>query len=50
MKEMLVAVQLERRYTKAEIFTLYANQINSARRVRRRSGVAACTSASPRRT
>ncbi len=28
MKEMLVSVQLERRYTKAEILTLYANQIN----------------------
>jgi len=28
LKEMLVSVQLERRYTKAEIFTLYANQIN----------------------
>ena len=25
---MLVSVQLERRYTKAEILTLYANQIN----------------------
>jgi penicillin-binding protein 1A len=28
LKEMLVSVQLERRYTKAEILTLYANQIN----------------------
>src|SRR4030095_16894299 len=28
LKEMLLCVQLERRYTKAEIFTLYANQIN----------------------
>ena len=28
MKEMLVSVQLESRYTKAEILTLYANQIN----------------------
>jgi penicillin-binding protein 1A len=28
LKEMLVSVQLERRYTKPEILTLYANQIN----------------------
>jgi penicillin-binding protein 1A len=28
LKEMLVSVQLERRYTKAEILTFYANQIN----------------------
>jgi penicillin-binding protein 1A len=28
LREMLVSVQLERRYTKAEILTLYANQIN----------------------
>jgi penicillin-binding protein 1A len=28
LKEMLVSVQLERRFTKAEILTLYANQIN----------------------
>jgi penicillin-binding protein 1A len=28
VKEWLVAIQLERRYTKSEIFTFYANQIN----------------------
>jgi penicillin-binding protein 1A len=28
LKEMLIAMQLERRYTKREIFTFYANQIN----------------------
>jgi penicillin-binding protein 1A len=28
VKEWLVAIQLERRYTKREIFTFYANQIN----------------------
>jgi penicillin-binding protein 1A len=28
VKEMLIAMQLERRYTKREIFTFYANQIN----------------------
>jgi penicillin-binding protein 1A len=28
IKEMLIAMQMERRYTKREIFTFYANQIN----------------------
>jgi penicillin-binding protein 1A len=28
LKEMLVAIQIEKRFTKPEIFTLYANQIN----------------------
>ena len=28
IKEMLIAMQIERRYTKREIFTFYANQIN----------------------
>ena len=49
IKEALVAVQIEKRYTKSEIFTLYSNQMylgHGATASRRRRG---STSASPRR-
>ncbi len=42
IKEALLAIQIEKRYTKHEIFTLYCNQMYlGPRRLRRRGGVAA---------
>ncbi len=39
IREILVAIQIEKRYTKREIFTIYCNQMRTgARRLRRRGG------------
>ena len=42
IKELILAIQIEKRYTKREIFTIYCNQMYlGPRRVRRRGRVAA---------
>ena len=50
IKEAIVALQIEKRYTKREILTLYANQVLFGHGTYGVEAAARSTSASPRRT